>query len=415
MKNKKKCIFFHLSGSLFALIFAWLFFALPEYFPLILSFFFLLFFIIVITMLHYYYKFQTTLKMVHQYDADSANQKRMLHLQDAMLELSSYMTKVNSLTELLDIILRKAIDVIPEAEYGSILVMNKVGQLEFKAIFGFDKELSQITLDPTECYQWRATSGHFVGPLIIHDLSELSKNFMTDDTYIKMNDANALIVKSSLSAPLLIDGQFFGSINIDSVKTNVFKEEHKRLMAYFADQATIAIINHQYYERILFMSNHDNLTGAMNRRHFQEHAEVMIHENSHKNTPITFVIMDLNNFKAINDQYGHASGDIILTFFANSFTTYLLQTDLFTRYGGDEFIAVFFNSDTANTTQKLRTIHKCITQTPITLTTESREVFCSFSYGMAEFPAESTELKTLIHLADQRMYQHKNSFKLKDK
>jgi diguanylate cyclase (GGDEF)-like protein len=335
----------------------------------------------------------------------------MLRLQEAMLELSSYMTKVNSLNELLDIILRKAIDVIPGAEFGSILVMNKEGQLEFKAIYGFEHDLFKVKLDPTECYQWRATSGNFSGPLIIQDLSQLSKELMTEETYSIMNEANALTTKSSLSAPLLINGQFFGSINIDSVDTNVFKEEDIKLMAYFADQVTIAIRNHQYYEKMLFMSKYDSLTGVMNRHYFQEYAETILQESSQKKDPLTFVIMDLNNFKAINDQYGHASGDIILTFFANSFSSQLSQVDFFARYGGDEFIAVFFNSDTTNTVQKLHSIYNNITQNPIKLTPDSQEVHCLFSYGMAEFPNEGTELKTLIHLADQRMYIHKSKLK----
>jgi diguanylate cyclase (GGDEF)-like protein len=234
---------------------------------------------------------------------------------------------------------------------------------------------------------------------------------MTQDTYSTMNDANALSTKSSISAPLLIDGQFFGSINIDSSKTNIFKQEDIKLMAYFANQVTIAIKNQQYYEKIIFMSKYDSITGAMNRHYFEEYAETILHQINPQADPLTFVIMDLNNFKAINDQYGHNSGDMVLALFADSFSSLLSQEDIFARYGGDEFIAIFFHSNTIQTSQKLLSIYNDIVKRPILLTQDDQMIHCSFSYGMAEFPCEGTELTSLIQLADQRMYQHKNELK----
>jgi len=328
-----------------------------------------------------------------------------------MLELSNYMTKINSLDELLDIILKKVIEVIPEAEYGSILVMNNEGKLEFRAVYGFGKDLLSVTLNPTECYQWRATNGNFSGPLILHDLSELSKDYVAGESYDSLNEANALTTKSAMSAPLLIDGQFFGSINIDSTQTNVFKKQDIKLMEYFANQVTIAIQNHLYYEKILFTSKYDSLTGTINRHHFQEYMESFLGDGQNKKDPCTLVLMDLNDFKTINDQYGHTSGDFILSHFAKAFSSHLTQQDIFARYGGDEFVALFFHSDKAETKQKLKTIYKSITETPVKLPPDNQEVYCQFSYGMAEFPTDGRELKTLIQLADTKMYIHKNKLK----
>lgn len=411
MKNKKTFLLFHLVFLFFIVTSIYFIFTEHKNFTLPLTFILILSILTFIIVFRYHNKLQKALQKLNQYDEDSINQKRMLRLQETMLELSSYMTKVNGLDELLDIILRKVIEVIPGAEYGSILVMNQDGLLEFKAIYGFEQDLFKVTLDPTECYQWRATSGNFSGPLIIQDLSELSKDYMTEDTYSNMNDANALITKSAMSAPLLINGQFFGSINIDSTKTNTFMEEDIKLIAYFADQVTIAIRNHQCYEKMLLSSKYDSLTGVMNRHYFQEYAESILQESSQKKAPITFVIMDLNNFKTINDHYGHASGDSILTFFSNSFSSQLSKGDFFARYGGDEFVAVFFDSDISDTALKLQSIYSTITKTPINITPDSPAVYCLFSYGMAEFPIEGTELKTLLHLADQRMYVHKSKLK----
>jgi len=356
-------------------------------------------------------KMKKVLITLNQHNSDSMHLKNILQLQEAMLEISSYMTKINSLNELLDMILKKAIEIIPGAQYGSILVLNEVGLLEFKAIYGFDQELFKLKLKPTECYQWRATSGHFTGPIIIQNIYQLSKDFMTENHYTSMNEMNALDTKSSISAPLLVDGEFFGSINIDSSKTNAFHDDDIKLMAYFADQVTIAIRNHQYYEKILYMSKYDGLTGTINRHYFQEYAKNIIENNKSNKTPVIFVIMDLNNFKIINDKYGHTSGDSVLIFFARAFTAHLAETDFFARYGGDEFIAVFNNCSSEDAAQKMQMIHEDITKRSIVLPYENQEIKCHFSYGMAEYPREETELKNLIHLADLRMYAHKYDYK----
>lgn len=365
-----------------------------------------------IIIFYYHIKLRKALILISQYDTDASSQQRIFQLQKAMLELSSQMTTLNSLNELLDTILKKAIEVIPEAEYGSILVMNTEGLLEFKAIYGFKEDLFKVKLDPTESYQWQATNGYFSGTLIIQDLSVFSKNFMTEENYSVMEEIDALCPRSSLSAPLLIDGQFFGSINVDSSKMYVFKDEHKKLMAYFANQATIAIRNHQYYEKMLFLSKYDGLTKVMNRHYFQQQIETILSNDTTDKEPITFVLMDLDNFKTINDQYGHSSGDHILSCFTQSFSSQVGHNTLFARYGGDEFIAIFFNSDIHQTTNKIKPIYDSITKRPIQLNTNRKDrVYCLFSYGMAEYPTEGDELKTLIHLADQRMYKHKTEIK----
>jgi diguanylate cyclase (GGDEF)-like protein len=339
----------------------------------------------------------------------------MLHLQETMLEISNLMTKIKSLDELLNLILQKIIEVIPGAEFGSILVMNSNGKLEFKAIKGFDTELFHITLDPTECYQWRVTSGNFIEPIIIQDLSILSKDYMREDTYTTLSEIDALTTKSAISAPLLLDGKFFGSINIDSTSTNAFQAADIKLMAYFANQVTMAIKNHQYYEKILFASNYDGLTKAMNRNHFQEYMLSFLADGADEKTPFTIVIMDLNDFKMINDQYGHTRGDSILAHFAKNFSAQLSATDLFARYGGDEFVAVFFNSNLEETAQNMRVIHNTIATTAVKLSVDDSEVRCQFSYGISEYPVDGTSLKSLIHVADQRMYVHKNTLKINTK
>ncbi|MDF1617138.1 sensor domain-containing diguanylate cyclase [Petrocella sp. FN5] len=379
---------------------------LPSPYDWIMAFFLIL--IILFRFAHFNKREDLLAKQKLQELSTSSNdQVRMLRSQRIMLELSNTMIQVSGLKELMSIILNKAIEVIPKAKFGSILVMNCEGSLEFQAIVGFDDDLYNITLDPKESYQWQATGGHFSGPVIIEDLLKYSKDFINEDTYNSMKDIDALSLKSSLSAPILIDGQFYGSINIDSEENNMFDEQDVTLMAYFANQATIAITNHQLYEKLLHLSKYDGLTKVLNRPYFEELFENNLARSKRNGEKVTLVVIDLNNFKHINDQYGHSVGDHVLTTFAKRLSHLIRETDLLARYGGDEFIIVFFNSDYNQTMVKLKNIHQKVTDELIDLAPLDKKIYCSFSYGLGEFPKDGDSLKTLFYIADHRMYDMK--------
>lgn len=351
--------------------------------------------------------------IIDEYNKNLEEQKRMFDSQKIMLELSNSMIAVNGFQELMDIILKKVIEVIAKAKFGSILVMNNEGKLEFKAIVGFDKELFDVKLDPLESYQWRATGGKFNGPIIIEDLLNYSENFLEVATYKKMNELDALSLKSSLSAPILINGEYFGSINIDSEKNNMFNEDDKKLMTYFANQATIAIVKQQLYEKLLNLSKYDGLTKVLNRRYFEELFEKLLQNEVLNTTNIAVVLLDLDGFKQINDQFGHSNGDLVLQHFASEFMSFIGPTDLFARYGGDEFVAVLYKFTIEEALEKLEKIHATITKKQVPLNGVDSQVYIDFSYGVSEFPLEADSLKKLLHIADKRMYENKKMRKTK--
>lgn len=269
--------------------------------------------------------------MVEQHNQQTEEQKKqMLHTQRTVLELSNSMTHVSGFEELLNVILTKAIEVIPKAEYGSILIVNEEGELEFKALVGFEDDLYNIKLPPEESYQWQATSGNFREPVIIEDLLNYTEDFVNEETYASMKDADALMMKSTLSAPILIDGEFFGSINIDSVeKKDVFGQRDARIMAYFANQASVAIVNHHLYDKMLYLSKYDGLTGALNRYNFEETIEEILETVSKESSSISLALVDMNDFKIVNDTYGHAAGDKVLKSFSEMFMSRIEEEDIF--------------------------------------------------------------------------------------
>lgn len=325
-----------------------------------------------------------------------------------MLDLSNALMSIKNDTELLNLILKKAIEVVPVAEYGSILVLNSDGQLEFKAIQGFDERLFDVKLDPEESFQWRMTNGNFVEPMIIENIARHGRVYMEEKTFDTMSQIEALNLRNTLSAPILINGRFYGSINVDSVESNVFTEQDSMMMMYFANQAASVIRNHELLETALYLSRYDDLTGVYNRRHFDEMFEDALGQCTDEDS-WQLVILDLNGLKTVNDTLGHGAGDMMIRHFAQRLSQQVREMDLVARYGGDEFIAVFFNCPAKIISERLEQLRKSFRETPLEY--GGAPMIIEFSYGVAACPAEAREYTKLVHLADERMYADKRKQK----
>lgn len=176
----------------------------------------------------------------------------------------------------------------------------------------------------------------------------------------------------------------------------------------------------KYEEQLFYLAHYDDLTGLPNRRYFKEVLKKEIYRAKRNNTKFALIFIDLDNFKHINDRYGHMAGDNVLKHFANYLKKTLRKTDSIFRYAGDEFCVLINNFVHAeNLVPVLEKILK-INQTPILY--NNHQFFLSLSIGVSIFPddlvlnqcdlltlnEEEIENKILI-LADSKMYEAKKS------
>jgi len=159
-------------------------------------------------------------------------------------------------------------------------------------------------------------------------------------------------------------------------------------------------------EDTLEKATKDPLTDLYNREFLSEYAEKALKENRRKGESMALIFLDLDNFKSVNDNYGHEEGDQVLKNVANILKNSFRDHDLIIRYGGDEFIVL---------AQLNRVEISDLNSVLISLKERVEENFkkygISISYGMAINPLETDNLKDLIHLADQRMYKQKKDKK----
>jgi len=156
-------------------------------------------------------------------------------------------------------------------------------------------------------------------------------------------------------------------------------------------------------------SNKDPLTGLHNRKFLFNYIEkIWIKENRRENFSFALIFIDLDNFKPINDNFGHEEGDKILKEVASILKENFRKSDFIIRYGGDEFIILI---DLQN--DHISNIKKIIDSLRKRIEDKLNKYNLSFSYGIAIYPKDAKNLSTLLKKADTRMYEEKKKRKLK--
>mgnify|MGYP000253559375 CR=1 FL=1 len=154
---------------------------------------------------------------------------------------------------------------------------------------------------------------------------------------------------------------------------------------------------------------HDTLTGIPNRRYLQRIAERQIALSRRNGRPFSVLHIDIDDFKMVNDRFGHKAGDQGLIFAARQVRDTLRSADFIARVGGDEFIALLPDTDSEDYLQSL--IDRLRTAVCSTFSCDNHTLSMQISIGWATFPNDGENLEQLIHNADRRMYQQKTGSK----
>jgi len=150
----------------------------------------------------------------------------------------------------------------------------------------------------------------------------------------------------------------------------------------------------------------DFLTGAFNSRSFHDVAQMEIDRSARYGHPFTIAFVDVDNFKTINDNYGHAMGDIVLRKIVNNIQQNLRKTDVIARVGGDEFVILLPETN-------IETAPTVISNVQKKLLDEMRknELPVTFSIGVLSLTASQLSVDEMLGMADQMMYTVKNNGK----
>jgi diguanylate cyclase (GGDEF)-like protein len=215
---------------------------------------------------------------------------------------------------------------------------------------------------------------------------------------------------SFLSVPILVDNESRGVLNVaDRIDGRPFEDTDLETIELLAGHIGTCLLQQEQGEAMARLAETDPLTWLFNRRHFDRRLEAESNRALRSEHLLALLVIDVDQFKSINDRFGHQIGDQILRAVATGIKQAVRLYDVPTRYGGDEFAVILPEADTeAASRVARRTIDKIAAQVlPPALVAEGRTI--SVSIGVATFPRPLADAHSLLEAADAAMYRAKEA------
>ena len=207
-----------------------------------------------------------------------------------------------------------------------------------------------------------------------------------------------------LGVPLKVENKIIGSMVLQSyTDPNLYSKKDIKLMEFVSQQIATAIERKQAEEKLKFLSLYDYLTKLPNRVLFYDRMKQEIAYARRERKKFSLMFLDLDNFKEVNDKFGHDIGDQVLQGVAKRFRKLLRKTDTICRLGGDEFIILLprLAQPRENTVDVARKIFSSLSE-PFLI--KGSQINITTSIGIALYPDDGEKGEILIKSADKAMY-----------
>jgi diguanylate cyclase (GGDEF)-like protein len=191
-----------------------------------------------------------------------------------------------------------------------------------------------------------------------------------------------------------------------------FTASERELFHYLAGQASVSIENVGLHETVERQAVTDELTGLSNRRRFQEVLAGEVERSRRFEQPVSLVMLDIDNFKRVNDTYGHPAGDLVLKEVARVLREFSREIDEPARYGGEELAVVLPGTDEEGAFQLAERVRAGIEALRLPIrTAEDEPLRVTASLGVATHPDVSADPRELVADADSALYEAKHAGK----
>ena len=213
-------------------------------------------------------------------------------------------------------------------------------------------------------------------------------------------------LQSALICPLTVGDEVIGTIALYHDIPESYTDDHRRVLDQVAHQAASVVHNALLFERTEEQALKDPLTGLANPRALQFQATRELARARRTSSPFSVILLDLDDFKIINDAYGHLAGDRALQAVARVLQESTRSYDTCIRYGGDEFVVLLSSCGRAEAEDRRRLLQEAVAAIKLR-TDDGREIALKVSAGASVFPEDGDTYERLLARADRRMYRNK--------
>ncbi len=216
----------------------------------------------------------------------------------------------------------------------------------------------------------------------------------------------AVKVQSVLAVPLSIGGEIIGALAVQSYEQAAYRDRDVELLTAIAEQSAVSVRNATLYERAKLRADHDALTGLPNKQTLLDRLNFEVKRAQREHGRLALLMMDVDQFKGINDSYGHQFGDSVLKVVAGSLHAVARGSDVVGRFGGDEFCAILPGADGDAARAFVERLRADVEARPVKHGSHA-PVPIALSIGSAAYPEDAENMDQLIASADAALYADK--------
>lgn len=217
----------------------------------------------------------------------------------------------------------------------------------------------------------------------------------------------ALLGREAIKLPLIFQEEPIGLLSLEAEEDEPFSAKQIELILSLADFIAIALANARLYRETRRLAMQDSLSGLPTRRWFVSHAETALNHAFRYRRPVALLMLDIDNFKHYNDNYGHPAGDTAIRRMSEVCKSTLRQADLTCRYGGEEFAVLLIETEPGAARDVAERLRTAVEKAEI----EEGLPRITVSIGLACFRAAEDQqplgLDELISEADKQLYRAK--------
>jgi diguanylate cyclase (GGDEF)-like protein len=214
-------------------------------------------------------------------------------------------------------------------------------------------------------------------------------------------------LRSMLATPLVVDDLLVGALILFHSQPDFYGDDHRRVMEHVASHAAVVVQNARHFDQAREDSLTDPLTGLPNTRFLLMHLTQELARASRQGSELALLVLDLDDFKKVNDSAGHWAGDRVLCQIARALSASIRPYDVCTRYAGDEFIIMLPECGQHEAEDRRQQLESTVRSVAVDVG-RGRLVSVTASVGAAVFPMDGDTYESLLAAADARMYAMKH-------